>query len=448
MKKHIIKLSPFVLAFMSTTSLAAIQTTTCTTWSDDSVTCVIVLSGFNGGGSPGPSYSMSWGNNQAHVSNLSGYGRGSETSSSEVAEAIEKSYDKTPMNAETVADYKNAVDKMRSLIAHILKEYPVSDDFSEKLHKAMSQADNFALKLTDRINTGGQISAHLFNQEWGYAGSELAAFMASFAITVASGAIMATASPFIVTTVAIATAVSSTFILMPKIEEYLDREFENFNNVPDLDTFLKEVNKLFRSPSIYKVGNDNSSFCDDLPFYKQQQIEECMMRPIIIDLDNNGIDFHTIENSNVSFDIDNDGKLDTVSWPTKGNAVLFADWNWNGLDNPKEFMFSIYSLKISGTDFEGLAMFDYNEDGVINMEDKIYTKLFIWDDLNEDGISTPDEVTSIESLQGEFDLKESVIKVNNSISIKGNTVDTIFDLKIPQSESIKAYSVSMKFKRG
>jgi len=30
----------------------------------------------------------------------------------------------------------------------------------------------------------------------------------------------------------------------------------------------------------------------------------------------------------------------------------------------------------------------------------------------------------------------------------GNSVDTIFDLKIPQSEPIKSYSVSMKFKRG
>ncbi len=116
----------------------------------------------------------------------------------------------------------------------------------------------------------------------------------------------------------------------------------------------------------------------------------------MLDLDGDGIVFVPVSDSQVLLDVNNDGLADTVSWPTQGNAVLFADWNKSGiLDSRSEFMFGLFSTNKNASDLEGLQLFDYDEDGDMDAEDRIYPSLFLWEDRNSDGICTTDEVASL-----------------------------------------------------
>ena len=160
-------------------------------------------------------------------------------------------------------------------------------------------------------------------------------------------------------------------------------------------------NISFDVPNIYQLSEDaiRDLYCEAFPYYKRQQVGYCSIPPIVIDLDGNGIDFLKLDDSNALFDVDNDGIKDNVSWPSKGNAVLFADWNGSGIvDKRTEFMFSLFSIKKIASDLEGLKMFDYEDDGDIDSSDKVYEKLYLWNDVNEDGICTTDEVKSLQDL--------------------------------------------------
>ncbi|MCP4055101.1 MAG: hypothetical protein GY739_19075, partial [Mesoflavibacter sp.] len=143
------------------------------------------------------------------------------------------------------------------------------------------------------------------------------------------------------------------------------------------------------------------------------------------------------------FDVNNDGILDKLSWPTKGNAVLIADWNGSGIiDKRTEIMFSLFSPKKSATDLEGLMTFDYDSNNVINNLDPIFEKLFIWNDKNEDGLQTYDEINSLNSLGINLYFTEKELKSANNFKLDSE-IDQIFKFK-SLTHVGNAYSIRMK----
>lgn len=437
-------LSAFSLSLFSTSVLSAAMTTTCYPNQGGGLTCYLDSTGGGGGGL---SYSYRYYNDyKAYVNNIINNPRPTETSSSNIEYAAETMLDKTNLSGETVADIVSSVSSLKTLISHALLEVELSAAMKLKLNIALDQAN----RLISRLSAGGQISYHLINKEWGYAGSELAVFLAATAITAGVAVYSVPA--------AIAVGVIGSFIGFPELEEYLDEQFRAWNSEGisrlqtvstssfDIIDFLLEANKVFKLPSIYN-GDPNTDFCENLPPYKREQIEECSMMPIIIDLDSNGVDFLPIKDSKVYFDINSDGILDHVSWPTKGNGVLFADWNGNGLDRPEEFIFSTYSPYKKANDLEGFSLFDYDNNGVINKEDKIYNKLYIWDDLNSDGTPDFSEITPVNEIIKEFNLHRNIHYFKNK-KVNNNKIDVEF-LSVDYSDKpIKSYSVTMKYKKG
>ena len=126
--------------------------------------------------------------------------------------------------------------------------------------------------------------------------------------------------------------------------------------------------------------------------------------PIVVDMENDGIRLTGVDDP-VWFDIDADGAPDLISWTDRGEGMLALDRNGNGvIDDGGELFGNATRLAddtLAPNGYVALAELDSwpeggNEDGVIDVGDAAFTALWMWTDLNHDGISQPEELRTLD----------------------------------------------------
>jgi hypothetical protein len=124
--------------------------------------------------------------------------------------------------------------------------------------------------------------------------------------------------------------------------------------------------------------------------------------PILIDLDRRGFKLSSWQDG-VRFDLDADGDLEHIGWPTGSDAFLALDRNANGLIDDGSELFGNFTEQPSSDEPNGyiaLAIFDdlWNGgdlDGWITPADSVFAELRLWFDVNRDGLTDPGELRGL-----------------------------------------------------
>ncbi|NKA08870.1 calcium-binding protein [Ralstonia solanacearum] len=141
--------------------------------------------------------------------------------------------------------------------------------------------------------------------------------------------------------------------------------------------------------------------------------------PLVLDLDGDGIETTTTRDGTVIlFDHDGDGVKTGTGWVKPDDGWLVLDRNGNGAIDSGRELFGVETLKSNGqfaTDgFDALRDVDADKDGKIDASDSVFANLRIWRDLNQDGISQTNELTTLSA--------------NNIVSIGVNSTAVRTDL--------------------
>jgi len=151
--------------------------------------------------------------------------------------------------------------------------------------------------------------------------------------------------------------------------------------------------------------------------------------PLVLDMKGDGIKLSGLRNP-AYFDIDGDGKMERVSFVEGDDAFLFLDFNMNRfLDGGWELVGDGWGFK---NGFEMLKAFDLNGDGRITPKDRVYSSLYIFQDLNGDKKVQASEVRSI--------AEAGILEINlfyTSLSLKLNSTDKLIALSSYKSSMRK-----------
>ena len=120
--------------------------------------------------------------------------------------------------------------------------------------------------------------------------------------------------------------------------------------------------------------------------------------PQILDLDGDRIETTHVAGQTY-FDHDGDGLAERTGWVGSDDGLLVLDRNGNGMiDNGTE-LFGVDTILADGTNetdgFAALQELDTNGDGAITAADTQFGELRVWRDLNQDGICTTDELSTL-----------------------------------------------------
>lgn len=117
--------------------------------------------------------------------------------------------------------------------------------------------------------------------------------------------------------------------------------------------------------------------------------------PVALDLDGDGIELRSVNGSRIA-SVEADGTITRVGWLGQDDGFLALDRNDDGvIDRIGEISF-IGDVEGAKSDLEGLAAYDSNGDGKLDASDKRFGEFQVWQDKDQDGYGSADELVSLE----------------------------------------------------
>ena len=119
-------------------------------------------------------------------------------------------------------------------------------------------------------------------------------------------------------------------------------------------------------------------------------------KPVVLDLDGDGVELVALEDSTAFYDIRGDGFRYHLSWVAPDDGLLAYDRDGDGRISERGEISFVDYVDGARTDLEGLRHFDTNGDNVLDSADGEWSKFRVWRDLDQDGESDPGELRSLD----------------------------------------------------
>lgn len=139
----------------------------------------------------------------------------------------------------------------------------------------------------------------------------------------------------------------------------------------------------------------------------------------MLDLAGDGFDYTGLQDSTAYYDLDGDGQLEQTAWVGSADALLGFDANGDGLISGREELVLSDYVEGAETDLEGLVAFDSNGNGLFDVSDDQWQDFRVWQDANSDGVSSVDELRTLDELGIE---SVSLISDDNERVLENGTV--------------------------
>ncbi|MBD3810941.1 MAG: cadherin-like domain-containing protein, partial [Betaproteobacteria bacterium] len=122
-----------------------------------------------------------------------------------------------------------------------------------------------------------------------------------------------------------------------------------------------------------------------------------IFRPVVLDIDGDGIETVGKNVSGVAFDVDDSGFLKQTGWVAGGDGFLTLDRDYNGQTNSGKEMFSNSKVDLSRRGLAGMEWVDSNFDGKLTSLDPVWNELRVWLD-DGDGVDEAGEKRALSAL--------------------------------------------------
>ena len=119
-------------------------------------------------------------------------------------------------------------------------------------------------------------------------------------------------------------------------------------------------------------------------------------KPVVLDLDGDGVELVALEDSTAFYDIHGNGFRYHLSWAAADDGILAYESDGDGQISDREEISFVDYVEGARTDLEGLRHFDTNRDDQLTSADAEWAKFRVWQDLNQDGVSDPGELQTLD----------------------------------------------------
>ncbi len=120
--------------------------------------------------------------------------------------------------------------------------------------------------------------------------------------------------------------------------------------------------------------------------------------PIILDLDGDGVELTSLDESSAFYDISGDGYRNKMGWAGKDDGILVFDKDSDGVIKDRDEIAFVDYKQGAETDLEGLTAFDSNNDGVLDNKDDKWNQFGVWQDKDQDGETDRGEFKSMQDM--------------------------------------------------